>query len=107
MIIKADLRCKQTNFNLPQCQIEKVVKLTPSEYIEFVSNPLGYYDFLREFNAEKHEYSPDSIPCLLLIGEGHKDGFIIDTEGYDYARYTSHIPNAEQLAIAQTVLCRD
>lgn len=100
MIIKADLRCKQTNFNLPQCQIEKVVKLTPSEYIEFVSNPLGYYDFLREFNAEKHEYSPDSIPCLLLIGEGHKDGFIIDTEGYDYARYTSHIPNAEQLAIA-------
>ena len=40
------------------------------------------------------------IPCLLLIREGHKDGFIIDTEGYDYARYTAHIPNAEQLAIA-------
>lgn len=57
MVIKADLKCKQTDFNLPQCQIEKVVKLTPSEYTEFVSNPLGYYDFLREFNAEKHEYS--------------------------------------------------
>lgn len=35
----------------------------------------------------------------MLIGEGHKDGFIIDTQGYDYARYTAHIPNAEQLAI--------
>lgn len=69
MVIKADLKCKQTDFNLPQCQIEKVVKLIPSEYTEFVSNPLGYYDFLREFNAEKHEYSPDGIPCLLLIGE--------------------------------------
>ena len=100
MVIKADLKCKQTDFNLPLCQIEKVVKLTPSEYTEFVSNPLGYYDFLREFNAEKHEYSPDGIPCLLLIREGHKDGFIIDTEGYDYARYTAHIPNAKQLAIA-------
>ena len=100
MIIKADLKCKQTDFNLPLCQIEKVVKLTPSEYTEFVSNPLGYYDFLREFNAEKHEYSPAGIPCLLLIREGHKDGFIIDTEGYDYARYTAHIPNAKQLAIA-------
>ena len=41
-----------------------------------------------------------AIPCLLLIGEGHKDGFVIDTEGYDYARYIAHIPNAEQLAIA-------
>ena len=100
MVIKADLKCKQTDFNLPLCQIEKVVKLTPSEYTEFVSNPLGYYDFLREFNAEKHEYLPDGIPCLMLIREGHKDGFIIDTEGYDYARYTAHIPNAKQLAIA-------
>ena len=100
MVIKADLKCKQTDFNLPRCRIEKVVKLTPPEYTEFVSNPLGYYDFLREFNAEKHEYTADGIPCLLLVGEGHKDGFIIDTEGYDYARYTAHIPNAEQLAVA-------
>ena len=45
-------------------------------------------------------YQPDSRPCLLLVGEGHKDGFIIDTQGYDYARYTAHIPNAKQLAVA-------
>ena len=100
MVIKADLKHKQTDFNLPRCEIEKVVKLTPPEYAEFVSNPLGYYDFLREFNAEKQKSPTDSIPCLLLIGEGHKDGFIIDTQGYDYARYTAHIPNAEQLAVA-------
>ena len=100
MVIKADLKYKQTDFNLPRCAIEKVVKLTPTEYAEFVFNPLGYYDFLREFNTEKHGHQPESIPCLLLIGEGHKDGFIIDTQGYDYARYIAHIPNAEQLAIA-------
>lgn len=100
MIIKADLKYKQTDFSLPRCAIEKVVKLTPTEYAEFVFNPLGYYDFLREFNTEKHGHQPESIPCLLLIGEGHKDGFIIDTQGYDYARYIAHIPNAEQLAIA-------
>lgn len=100
MIIKADLKYKQTDFSLPRCAIEKLVKLTQPEYTEFVSNPLGYYDFLREFNAEKHGHQPEIIPCLLLIGEGHKDGFIIDTQGYDYARYTAHIPNAEQLAVA-------
>lgn len=100
MIIKADLKCKQTDFNLPKYSIEKTVRLTASEFSEFVSNPLGYYDFLREFNAEKHEYRADSIPCLLLTGEGHTDGFVIDTQGYDYARYTAYIPNAELLAIA-------
>ena len=26
MIIKADLKCKQTDFSLPRCAIEKVVK---------------------------------------------------------------------------------
>lgn len=47
-----------------------------------------------------HKRFNEYIPCLLLVGEGHKDGFIIDTQGYDYARYTAHIPNAEQLAVA-------
>ena len=97
MVIKADLKCKQTDFNLPLCQIEKVVKLTPSEYTEFVSNPLGYYDFLREFNTEKQEYSTDGIPCLLLVGEGHKDGFVIDTQGYDYARYSKNMSRPPSL----------
>lgn len=100
MIVKADLKCKQTDFDLPKCSIEKLIRLTPSEYTAFVSEPLGYYDFLREFNAEGYEYSPDSIPCLLLIGKCRTDGFIIDTQGYDYAWYTAHIPNAGQLAIA-------
>ena len=100
MIIKADLKCKQTDFNLPKCSIEKAVHLTAAEFTAFVSEPLGYYDFLRDFNAERHEYRTDSIPCLLLTGEGHTDGFIIDTQGYDYARYTAHIPNAEQLSVA-------
>lgn len=112
MIVKADLKCKQTDFNLPKCSIEKTVRLTASEFSEFVSNPLGYYDFLREFNAEKHEYRADSIPCLLLTGEGHTDGFVINTQGYDYARYTAAfkiaVPTVQTsavLTIMQKLIC--
>lgn len=100
MIIKADLKYKQPDYNLPKYSIEKVVRLSPNEFTEFVSDPLGYYDFIRKFNEEGHKNYSDHTPCLLLLGEGYEDGYIIDTQGYDYARYTAHIPNAEQLAIA-------
>lgn len=76
------------------------MRLSPNEFTEFVSDPLGYYDFIRKFNEEGHKNYSDHTPCLLLLGEGYEDGYIIDTQGYDYARYTAHIPNAEQLAIA-------
>lgn len=100
MIIKADLKYKQPDYNLPKYSIEKVVRLSLNEFTEFVSDPLGYYDFIRKFNEEGHRNYSDHTPCLLLLGEGYEDGYIIDTQGYDYARYTAHIPNAEQLAIA-------
>lgn len=65
---------------------------TPTEILTATMRQIRCPHFHKRFN----EY----IPCLLLVGEGHKDGFIIDTQGYDYARYTAHIPNAEQLAVA-------
>ena len=52
MIIKADLKYKQPDYNLPKYSIEKVVRLSPNEFTEFVSDPLGYYDFIRNFNEE-------------------------------------------------------
>ena len=67
MIIKADLKCKQTDFNLPKCSIEKAVHLTAAEFTAFVSEPLGYYDFLRDFNAERHEYRTDSMDNARFV----------------------------------------
>ena len=35
--------------------------------------------------------------CLLVTGEGRKDGVLVEAEGYDYARYASYVPDAAAL----------
>lgn len=35
--------------------------------------------------------------CLLVTGEGRRDGVLVEAEGYDYARYASYVPDAAAL----------
>ena len=35
--------------------------------------------------------------CLLLTGEGRNDGLLVESEGYGYCRYASHVPNVSGL----------
>lgn len=79
------------------CRVDKVVELSQNEFREFISNPLDYYDFIREFNKEDHPIYEDARTCLLVLGENEKDGILIDSQGYDYARYSAYVPNARSL----------
>ena len=38
--------------------------------------------------------------CMLVTGEGYRDGVLVEAEGYPYARYASYVPDA-------TALCYD
>lgn len=41
--------------------------------------------------------------CLLVTGEGRRDGILVNSEGADYARYSAFIPNAEDfLTVGQS-----
>ena len=33
----------------------------------------------------------------MVFGENHSDGILVRSEGFNYARYSAHIPNARQL----------
>lgn len=99
MVIQAELIRKQTEFPAKTCRVDKVVMLPPAEYAEFISEPMEYYDFIKEFNNENHAAENGMLSCLLVLGELEKDGILIDPQGYDYARYTAYIPNARQMAM--------
>ena len=34
--------------------------------------------------------------CLLVLGSDTEDGVLINSEGYNYARYSAYIPNIRQ-----------
>ncbi len=97
MTIQSELECKRTYFNMQNCSVDKVVELPQEAFTMFVQTPHDYYDFIKEFNAETHEETKDSRPCLLVLCECGEDGILIDTQGYDYARYSAYIPKARYL----------
>ncbi|MCM1489153.1 MAG: pentapeptide repeat-containing protein [Firmicutes bacterium] len=97
MIIQAELECKRTDFSTQSCSIDKVVELSPAEFAAFMCSPLSDYDFIRDFNNERHERTASNRPCLLVLGKHEQDGVLIDTQGYGYARYSAYIPNARSL----------
>ena len=46
-------------------------------------------------NAIRHD--EDARHCLLILDAEGKDGFLVDPQGHNYARYSAFVPNARSL----------
>ena len=80
MIIRAELKCKQTGCEADHCAVDKVIEL-PSQrfqrFQQFSRALLADYDFIAENkNAIRHD--DDSRHCLLILDAEGKDGFLVD-----------------------------
>ena len=91
MIIQAELKCKQTWCEADPCAVDKVIELPSQRFRQFSRALLADYDFIAENkNAVRHD--DDSRHCLLILDAEGKDGFLIDPQGYNYARYSAFVP---------------
>ena len=96
MIIQAELKCKQTGCEAEPCTVDKVIELPSSRFRLFSRALLADYDFIAENkNAVRHDEA--ARHCLLILNAEGTDGFLIDPQGYNYARYSAFIPNARSL----------
>ena len=96
MIIQAELKCKQTGCEADPCAVDKVIELPSPRFKQFSRALLADYDFIAENkNAIRHD--EDARHCLLVLDAEGKDGFLIDPQGYNYARYSAFVPNARSL----------
>ena len=96
MIIRAELKCKQTGCEADPCAVDKVIELPSPRFRLFSRALLADYDFIAENkNAIRHD--DDSRHCLLILDAEGKDGFLVDPQGYNYARYSAFVPNARSL----------
>ena len=83
------------------CVVEKTVELPEAEYRDFKSHLLRDASFVAE-NRDWMRVDENGIAhCLLVLGEGNAEGVLVNSEGYDYARYASLVPGARGLAILQ------
>ena len=96
MIIRAELKCKQTGCEADPCTVDKVIELPSQRFQQFSRALLADYDFIAENkNAIRHD--TDSRHCLLILDADGTDGFLVDPQGYNYARYSAFVPNVRSL----------
>ena len=96
MIIQAELRRKQSEYEGEACSVDKVIELPAQQFQQFSRALLADYDFIAENkNAIRHD--DDSRHCLLILDAEGTDGFLVDPQGYNYARYSAFVPNARSL----------
>ena len=55
---------------------------------------LDNYDFIRDHVDAMYRDRDGLDHCLLVLGEGHEEGILVESEGSAYARYSSLLPNA-------------
>ena len=96
MIIQAELRRKQSEYEGEAYSVDKVIELPAQRFKQFSRALLADYDFIAENkNAIRHD--DDSRHCLLILDADGTDGFLVDPQGYNYARYSAFVPNARSL----------
>ena len=96
MIIQAELKRKQSEYKGEACSVDKVIELPAQRFQQFSRALLADYDFIAE-NKTAIRHDTDSRHCLLILNANGSDGFLVDPQGYNYARYSAFVPIARSL----------
>ena len=92
---------RKPDFRLRDVVIETVIRLPKEEYEQFLSSPCDNYEFIEKNSKSMFMNEKNGVfYCMLVTGEGYRDGVLVEAEGYPYARYASYVPDA-------TALCYD
>ncbi|MCL2697534.1 MAG: DUF6329 domain-containing protein [Oscillospiraceae bacterium] len=97
MRINAIMHCKSIGFEAQPCEIIKTIEVPHHEFMSLLRSPLKERGFIAENNSFLGAGTGNTRDCLLLLSNGCDDGVLIDPQGYNYARYSSFIPNARQI----------
>ena len=96
MIVQAELRRKQSEYEGEACVVDKAIELSAQRFRQFSRTLLADYDFIAE-NKNAIQHDDDVRHCLLILDADGTDGFLVDPQGYDYARYSAFVPNVRSL----------
>ena len=96
LILNANMIRKADRFIPKKCTVEKVIEVSDSEFKKFIENPMKRNYYLPQYK-DLMGYYDDSYHGVLFVNMENGDGLLVNSEGYDYARYSQYIPNASDL----------
>ncbi|WP_312812902.1 DUF6329 domain-containing protein [Sedimentibacter sp.] len=90
---KAIFERKISAFDTQACVINGIEIMDENEFEEFSSNLLNDRTFIADRKDEMYIDSAGQKHGLLALNKDSGDGILIDSQGYDYPRYTAFMPN--------------
>ena len=76
-------------------EIEKEILLEPREFNRFIDEPLSDYEFIKDNIDLMYCDNLDVFHCLFVTSDEHDFGILVESEGYQYARYTAYLPKSK------------
>lgn len=89
---------RKPQFHLRNFVIEKTIWIPKEEFASMLGNPMEDKDFIADNKDLMYPDFYGIYHCLLVMAEGRTDGILIESDGYDYARYASYVPDATALS---------
>ncbi|MSU03475.1 DUF6329 domain-containing protein [Tissierella pigra] len=93
LITKGIFERKIPEFNAANCIIEGIELMDEEKFKEFSRDLLKDRDFIKDRQDEMYIDSAGQVHGLLALNMDSGDGILIDSQGYDYPRYTAFLPN--------------
>ena len=88
LVLNANMICKADRFIPKKCAVEKVIEVSDSEFRTFIENPMKRNYYLPQYK-DLMGYYDDSYHGVLFVNMENGDGLLVNSEGYDYARYST------------------
>ena len=77
-------------------EVAKVIQLTAQQFCHFSANLLQDMPFIAA-NKDLTGWYKEVTRCLLVTTRGNRDGILVDSQGYNYARYSAYVPDKRSL----------
>lgn len=105
MKINAVFKRKDPEITPKECVIGYVKLMNDTKFNHFKNHLLENQAFIEEHLEDMYHDTDGTLHCLMAMNEVNGDGILIDSEGSNYARYSSFVPNIkpyieQQIAIA-------
>ena len=97
LVINAVMSRKVTDFHTKPYIVEKAVPLTEDQFFYFKTHLMKDSDIIADNIDHMYEDKNGVQHCLILYDNEGGDGILVDSSGYDYARYCQYVPKAKEL----------
>jgi hypothetical protein len=104
---KARFEKKLSALEAQNCVIEAIEVMSNEDYEKFANSLLTDRQFIADKKEDMFTDSLGEIHCILALNEESGDGILINSSGYDYARFVSFTPNIKPYIEQQIELLVD